>query len=528
MAGCLLSVLAAAAIASVSAQPGGGGAAGPKRPPVAILTTNPPGLWNNNGTDALNMECYPLVSVLFNQVVNAPEGLTGNNPHLFKAALGLLIGTGVFNHYEDPVKLHIASSLAAAMWNAAAAYHPTMSGLWETTGVARRPEGEHTEANRQAAMLYALLRVAEATMPQKFYGDPFNIAFGLASLAAGNATEDASTPAGVGNLVGREAVARHVAEAWNSQGTMDADTYPHPYSDWTNFVPANTAYSVKKLLNWQPLLETNGMGYFTVQSHITPQAGRAAPLLANASYIAAATAPPPYKGAAGSKTNLKAQAQVVLEATAALDDTKKMLAEYFNDKVAFVSTLTVAVSAALKWDTATHLAAEMHTLCMADAFKLVWREKIRHNAVRPISVIRALYEDQDVESWVQYKGKATLKGREWTSYLRTAPHAEYPSGTACLCAMYASYMRAMTGNNTIPDIGPLKFKAGCSQREPFTTPAADVQVTYATWDDVEADCAQSRLNAGVHFQASIDAARQLCSPLGSQCYAAAAGLLLGR
>lgn len=58
------------------------------------------------------------------------------------------------------------------------------------------------------------------------------------------------------------------------------------------------------------------------------------------------------------------------------------------------------------------------------------------------------------------------------------------------------------GTNTFPAIGPITFKAGCSRREPNLTPAQDTSVTYATWDEFEYECSQTRAYAGVHFQAS--------------------------
>jgi len=60
----------------------------------------------------------------------------------------------------------------------------------------------------------------------------------------------------------------------------------------------------------------------------------------------------------------------------------------------------------------------MHLPCFADGLQLMWREKIRHEAIRPISAIRYLYKHEDVEGWVPKKGTQRLPGREWTSYLR--------------------------------------------------------------------------------------------------------------
>lgn len=69
------------------------------------------------------------------------------------------------------------------------------------------------------------------------------------------------------------------------------------------------------------------------------------------------------------------------------------------------------------------LVAHLNVQCMVDASALMWREKIRHNAVRPISAIRHIYEDADVTAWAQDRGRQTFPGREWESYLR------------CVCAL---------------------------------------------------------------------------------------------
>jgi len=50
------------------------------------------------------------------------------------------------------------------------------------------------------------------------------------------------------------------------------------------------------------------------------------------------------------------------------------------------------------------------------------------------------------------------------------------------------------------------------------TPAQEVQESYTSWDEFEAGCSQSRLYGGLHFQQSLDVAREMCAPLGTQCY----------
>jgi len=78
------------------------------------------------------------------------------------------------------------------------------------------------------------------------------------------------------------------------QGDKDAKVFRYPYSDWSGFKPVNTAYDLIDIRKWQPLLETDNHGYFTVQQHVTPYAGRLSPLLASRSYFHNTRSPAPY------------------------------------------------------------------------------------------------------------------------------------------------------------------------------------------------------------------------------------------
>ena len=55
------------------------------------------------------------------------------------------------------------------------------------------------------------------------------------------------------------------------------------------------------------------------------------------------------------------------------------------------------------------------------------------NAVRPISAIRHLYPDTNVTAYsADARGTSSFPGRDFNSYLRTMPHADYPSITSCV------------------------------------------------------------------------------------------------
>ncbi len=56
-----------------------------------------------------------------------------------------------------------------------------------------------------------------------------------------------------------------------------------------------------------------------------------------------------------------------------------------------------------------------------------WREKVRHDRVRPPSQIH-MRGDTLVNSWAgPYQGTKLFPAKDWQAYLRVMPHSEYPS-----------------------------------------------------------------------------------------------------
>lgn len=167
------------------------------------------------------------------------------------------------------------------------------------------------------------------------------------------------------------------------------------------------------------------------------------------------------------------------------------------------------------------LGAAMSISCIGNAINLSWQQKLFYNSVRPVSAVRYLYGGQNITAWGgQYQGTQEIDGNDWLPYLRTMPHADYPSGTACVCSAFSEYLRRFNSDpEKFPELPPLVFRQGCSKREPFRTPAKDVVVqSWDSWDDFMDMCGETRLWAGVHFRPAIDAAIEMCKPLGQQCF----------
>jgi len=105
-----------------------------------------------------------------------------------------------------------------------------------------------------------------------------------------------------------------------------------------------------------------------------------------------------------------------------------------------------------------------------------------------------------------------IRANEWRSYLGTADHAEYPSGSSSICYAYAEASRLMTGT----DAANISYQrpAGSSAIEPGITPAVETTLSWSSWTDFAADCGMSRHWAGVHFKSSIQVSESYGTAIG--------------
>ena len=174
---------------------------------------------------------------------------------------------------------------------------------------------------------------------------------------------------------------------------------------------------------------------------------------------------------------------------------------------------------------------------MYDATLAAFAEKMRVNAVRPTTAIRYLYANQNITSYAgPLKGTRTFPGREWNSYMRTMPHSDSPSATACICIAFAEMVERYNGELGQPTMTyGANFPQGCSPIEPDAVPAQEVvdrglpiscsckshsslplklNVFFNSTEAFIRDCTQTRLWSGVHFQKSVDLAVEMCRGIG--------------
>ena len=245
------------------------------------------------------------------------------------------------------------------VYNTAAKYHATALDIWGndvnrycTEHVDKSYLKVHEEVATMLTFYYSAVTLVPSSKPML---DPVLNMFGLdASLM--ELDDGPSTPWGMAKLVVEEMAATVVNDGWNADGKLANEYNTLAYSDFST-VGANgvayNQYSVNhdlkqtgnfKFWPWQPLLESDGRGYFTKQEHVTPFAGFTGRLYGmDRDFYNSVKAPQPPQ------YDYEVEAMKVLEATRAManNETQKMLLEYFDSK--FTSILPIQIG----WSIAT-------------------------------------------------------------------------------------------------------------------------------------------------------------------------------
>ena len=429
--------------------------------------------------------------------------------------------------------LRFTTLLINAWFDASAPYHETAVGVYSDLG--RRPASE-SEDNRNIniAVIYASYHVLNSLLPlEKSVWRQMMIDAGL---DPDNQSEDLTTPEGIGNVAGKAVVRGRENDGMNQLGNEKdlyaffKDTYqtPTPYRDYTHYTPKNTADYLSNPSLWQPDLVRNGVGIYRAQRFVTPQYALVTPY----SYSSAKVFrfPEPYKSNIRNYADYKQQALEVLDASAALTDQQKLKAEFFDGKINSLVGSVLATSAQQQQSLLENIHFQfMASVATFDAGIVVWQEKRRFDAVRPFSAIRYLYGDEPVTAWGGV-GKGTvddLPANEWRSYLQSADHPEYPSASTCFCYAHAQAAKNYTGTDDSLNFS-ISFNKGQSRVEPGMTPANPETLHWSTWTGFAKDCGQSRVWAGVHFQAAVDASAKSCRVFGDIAHDYVSSLIAGK
>jgi hypothetical protein len=411
--------------------------------------------------------------------------------------------------------LRLTSTFTTSWYDATSPYSDNGVGVFSS--IPRRPASESTtNANENIAIFYATYHVAMSVFPH-METEWRNLLLDV-GLDPDDDSTDVTTAIGIGNVAGAAVVEAFENDGMNQRGDGNGRVaHLKPFEDTTGYQPVNTAYELKHPSRWQPQIKTAGNGIFTIQQFVTPQYGTTQGFAHDNMDLFTVPDPVKSKWSSGPNSAYKAQADEVLAISANLTDEQKMIAELFNDKLISLGMSTGFMFFTrfggadqrkfIEIDFITHAATW-------DAGIACWKEKARHDAVRPFSAIRKLYAGQTINAWGgPGQGTVSMKGEHWESYLGTADHPEYPSGSSTFCAAHADAMRTYFGSDSLG--WPVVFPAGSSRVEPGVVPATDITLVIDTWTEFEELCTQSRRYAGVHFADATTAGNALGHEVGS-------------
>ncbi|KAI0562900.1 PAP2/haloperoxidase-like protein [Gracilaria domingensis] len=441
---------------------------------------------------------------------------------------------------ETPQQFRGALYIDIAAWNAWCNYHPTAVDIFGRSRF-KRPACEHTIENKNIATVVAVFRIYEAS-PQSFGGDSRIPAFREFIEELGYDPDDRSTDMttaiGIGNRAGFDTARLMVMDGWNSQGdlTSSQENYVQPFADYTGYVPKNNPWRIRFPFRWQPLLENNGRGFFFRQESVTPFAGSAIAFSQTKQEMKdrkvrlpfARPNAPIQKALKRDVRLLKSLAMDVLNTSAHLTEEQRIYAELFDNKIkAFkvgesqVLGISTALRFALLNPNLDHNIDEDMIYVLGsgiaafDSMVAAWKEKRRLDAVRPTGqTMKFLFGDSKVKVWGgPGKGAVEIDAGEWQPYIRTMPHAEFPSGSACTCSTLVEHALI---NTNFTDSMPLELTIpkGSSRFYPGQVPENDFVVKIDRLSDWSKLCGQSRLWAGVHFRPSVEAGENLCRGIG--------------
>ncbi|HEU5316879.1 MAG TPA: haloperoxidase, partial [Chloroflexota bacterium] len=319
-----------------------------------------------------------------------------------------------------PVASRALAILHTAIYDAWAAYDATAVGT-RLGGALRRPAWEQTAENKQEALSFAAFRAltdlwpaAEGSFAALLRSLGYDPAAALPAMAGGG-----TSPAAVGTLAALAALDFRHKDGSNQLGERGGGAY----GDYTGYTPVNGPDAVSDPNHWQPLKVADGQGVVTVQKCVVPQWGRVTPFgMSSGTQLRPESPPPLYPSA-----EYAARAEQLLELSATLGDSRKVIAEYWEGGPG-TTTPPGHWHEFAQWvsrrdghdlDRDAKLFFVLGNALM-DAAIASWDCKQAIDYVRPITAIRFLFKGKSVRAWAgPFKGSGMVDGAEWQPYQRT-------------------------------------------------------------------------------------------------------------
>jgi hypothetical protein len=406
----------------------------------------------------------------------------------------------------------IARALAivhTCMYDAWSAYDARAVGT-QLHGALRRPSSEWTAANKEEAISYAAFRALADVLP----ADTVSVYTPLMKQLGydpSNSSTDIETPAGIGNV----ACAAVLEYRHHDKSNQLGDLAQGVYSDWSGYVPRNkpTGLPVRADLSdpnrWQPLVYVDSEGNLVTQRFLAAQWCFVTPFaLASGEALRAELLA--FRPAEYGSEEYRTQAEELVRLSSGLTDKEKMIAEYWSDApnseqppghwAQFARYVSQRDHHSVDEDVKMFFAL---TNAMFDAGIAAWDAKRTYDSVRPVTAIPLLYRGKTIKAWGgPGRGTVDMDGSQWVPYqpttFPTPPFPDFVSGHSTYSAAAAKILTLWTGSERF-DFA-VTLRAGSSKIEPGITPAHDILLRWATFQDAADEAGMSRRYGGIHFR----------------------------
>ena len=422
-----------------------------------------------------------------------------------------------YTQTSPPLAARALAMVHTAMYDAWSVYNPkaisSLSALY-----IKAPQQHCNKENVRKAFSYAAYRVLMdlfwLVLPagnKNMFSD-FMCELGY---NPGDTAINITSPQGIGNLCARMTIEYRNGDGSNPHGTLLMPAW----SDYTGYQPVNTPDKINDISKWQPLKKEFSPGNIKIQSFLLPHWGLVKPFALHYNWQIR-----PERPLNQNDKEFKEQAQEVLDISACLTDEQKAIAEYWSDGVGTYTPpghwCEIAQYVLRHESRNTPCIKLLFALsnAMLDASIAAWECKHYYNSVRPVSAIRYLFENDNVQAWAgPCKGTKTIQGKLWQSYIDTPPFPEHVSGHSTFSRAAAVVFKNFTGSDEFG--GCYEFCKGSSKLEPnCNVPCVDINLTWPTFSAAAEQAGMSRLYGGIHFRKGNEAGQKLGNTIGIQSW----------
>lgn len=397
----------------------------------------------------------------------------------------------------------------------------------------RRPESEHTEANKAAAISFAAYRCLINLYPSPASRRRLDAMMARKGYDPGNHSTHVATPIGIGNVAAQAVVEARRHDGSNQYGDLN----PGAYTDYTGYEPDNPPLAfclptsaqcdplrIDDPFHWQPLISDTG----STQRFIAPHWERVRPfaLSSGAQFDQNhELVPPPdiFEDAKRYQKNVEA----MLRFSRRLNPQRKLIVEYWADGpeselppghwglfAQFVSQRDQhSIDEDIKMFFAMHNAS-------FDAGIVAWHIKRKFDGVRPITAVRFLKQGQTVRAWGgPGRPIEEIPGERWTPYNPgsnlTPAFPGYISGHSTFSSASATVLRLFTGSDYFgfSTVIPPNF----GRVEPGV-PAEPSRLSFETFSKAAEQAGLSRLYGGIHFADDNTVGQRLGAIIGYKAW----------